>query len=415
MDVDEGERLALSRALILSTLAIQRDATIRERKAAKLHCLTLTPFYPSAQDEVNGCFVAESLACLQSLGLECSVIAVGSIYHRRHTPGPTYVAEWIRYPQIPGNLGLSSAGRFLNASILAKVRELHRRMPIDVIHAHAALPCGHAAALISRDLHIPFVVTIHGLDVFNSCFENGFAAAQRKIASMRVYQSARKVICISEKIRRLVVHEMGSRVNAEVVYNGTDHDLFVPIRGETAVAMTVLVVGNLLAGKGHELVLHALARLQNIYPTLQCRLIGEGADRDRFASLAADLGISNRIHFLGRRSRAEVAEAMRKCTVFVLPSRYEGLGCAYLEAMACAKPVIACRGQGIDEIINHGKNGWLIPVDGLEELVQGLQLLLADSELRVRIGAAARETIASNLTLFHQAENLLRVYEEVTQ
>jgi teichuronic acid biosynthesis glycosyltransferase TuaC len=400
----------------LTTQAIQRDATIlEERKPEKLHCLTLTPFYPSAQDEVNGCFVAESLARLQSQGLQCSVIAADSIYHPRRKPNSKYMAEWIRYPQLPGNLGLSTAGRFLSASILPRVKEMHRRSPIDVIHAHAALPCGHAAALISEELQIPFVITVHGLDVFNRCFENGFAAAQRKIASMRVYRSARKVICISEKIRRLLVNKMGSGVNAEVVYNGTDHCLFAPIRGETSAPMTILMVGNLLAGKGHELVLHALARLKNIYPTLRCHLIGEGADRDRFASLAADLGIGNQIHFLGRRSRVEVAEAMRKCTIFVLPSRYEGLGCAYLEAMACGKPVIACRGQGIDEIINHGKNGWLIPVDGLQELVQGLQLLLADSDLRARIGEDAHETISSNLTLSRQAENLLRVYEEVTQ
>ena len=120
-------------------------------------------------------------------------------------------------------------------------------------------------------------------------------------------------------------------------------------------------------------------------------------------ALAQDLGISDRVHFLGRRSRSEVAEAMRNCTIFALPSRYEGLGCVYLEAMASGKPAIACHGQGIDEIIQHGNNGWLIPVDGLEELVQGLQLLLGDAELRTQIGQAARQTILDKLTLAHQA------------
>jgi glycosyltransferase involved in cell wall biosynthesis len=106
---------------------------------------------------------------------------------------------------------------------------------------------------------------------------------------------------------------------------------------------------------------------------------------------------------------------MRNCTVFALPSRYEGLGCVYLEAMACGKPVIACRGQGIDEIIDHGNNGWLIPVNGLEELVQGLQILLGNAELRARIGEKARQTILGNLTLAHQAEKLARIYREVAQ
>ena len=106
---------------------------------------------------------------------------------------------------------------------------------------------------------------------------------------------------------------------------------------------------------------------------------------------------------------------MRNCTFFVLPSRYEGLGCVYLEAMASGKPVIACRGQGIDEIIQHGSNGWLIPIDGLEELVQGLQVLLANAELRAQIGQAARQTILDNLTLAHQAQSLVKIYEEAVQ
>src|ERR1019366_9774264 len=106
------------------------------------------------------------------------------------------------------------------------------------------------------------------------------------------------------------------------------------------------------------------------------------------------------------------AEAMRRCSVFVLPSRNEGLGCVYLEAMSCGKPVIGCRGQGIDEVIEHGKNGWLIPVDGLEELVQGLSVLLGSPELRTRIGTVARQTVLEKLTLSQQAQHLARIYRQ---
>ena len=62
----------------------------------------------------------------------------------------------------------------------------------------------HAAAFLSRRLGIPFVVTIHGLDVFNSCFQDGIAAEWRRKASLNVYMSARKVICISDKVQRLL-------------------------------------------------------------------------------------------------------------------------------------------------------------------------------------------------------------------
>jgi len=380
---------------------------------ARLHVLTLTPFYPFAGNEVNGCFVAESLQQIERQGAVSSVIAVDSVYHARKNPSTESPAEWIRYPQLPGNFGLSSAGGFLGAVLLGRVGRLHRRSPIDVIHAHAALPCGHAATFLSHRLGIPFVVTIHGLDVFNRCFQDGMAARWRRKVSTEVYKKARKVICISDKVRQLLTDGL-SEVSGLVVYNGTDPDLFTPGSAQDE-APTILVVGTLLAGKGQELVLRAFARIRNSHPGLKVILVGEGGDRERFAALAKDLGIINQVYFQGRLGRREVAEAMRKCMVFVLPSRFEGLGCVYLEAMASGKPVIGCRGQGIEEIIRHGDNGWLIPVEGLEELVQGFQTLLADAPLRARIGQAARQTILDKLTLAHQAENLMRIYQEAAE
>jgi teichuronic acid biosynthesis glycosyltransferase TuaC len=387
---------------------------VEKRTSSKPHVLTLTPFFPSAGDEVSGCFVAETLRRLATLGVASTVFAVDSIYHARKKPSPQFPAEWLRYPQLPGNFGLATAGRFLSARLLAKVQQRHRRTPITVIHAHAALPCGHAAAFLSRRLNVPFVVTVHGLDVFNRCFENGIAAAWRGKASRKVYASAAKVICISQKVQRLLAQGTSEAIASEVVYNGTDTDFFTPSLEKNGPPI-ILVVGTLLAGKGQELVLRAVAQLKDSHPALQCQIMGEGAHRDRFAQLASELKISDRVDFLGRRSRAEVAEAMRRCTVFVLPSRFEGLGCVYLEAMACGKPAIGCRGQGIDEIIDDGVNGELIPIDDQAELVRKLQTLLADSNLRERMGRAAHETVLTSLTLSHQAEQLRKIYEAAAQ
>jgi glycosyltransferase involved in cell wall biosynthesis len=393
--------------MLLTCIRDQREKHI----PAKFHVLTLTPFYPSEGNEVSGGFVAEPLRELQTRGVENSVLAVDAIYRPTRKASREFPAEWIRYPQIPGTYGLSSSGKFLGALLWNRVRKLHRDFPVSVIHAHAALPCGYAAAYLSRRLGIPFVVTIHGMDVFNSCFQQGITAGWRRNASLRVYRSARRVICVSDKVRRLLTAGMSAEVAAEVVYNGVDPRLFEP-GPAGASTPAILVVGNLLAIKGHELVLRALGRLKDSRPRLQCHIIGEGVERNHLMGLARDLGIGDQVHFLGRRSRSEVAAAMRECMVFVLPSRYEGLGCVYLEAMACGKPVIGCQGQGIDEVIQHESNGWLIPVDGLQQLVQGLQRLLDDSELRARIGQTARQTILDKLTLSCQAEKLVKIYEE---
>lgn len=377
-----------------------------------LHVLTLTPFFPSHGDEVSGCFIAESTRQLQRLGMISRIIAVTPIHHARKQPDPSAPARWVRYPQIPGNLGLSNAGRWLYARLLAEVPRIHRERPIDVIHAHSALPCGHAAALLSRHLNVPFVVTLHGLDVFNTCFLGGAPVQWRRRASIDVYLAAHMAICISEKVQCFLREGMPEEAPSAVVYNGTDTDLFSPAPSAAYAQheQEILIVGNLIAPKGHELVLRAIRKIEASFPQLRCRIVGEGPDRARFEALARELGIARRVQFEGRKSRAEVADAMRACSVFVLPSRYEGLGCVYLEAMACGKPVIACRGQGIDEIVQHGKNGWLIPVDGLDELAQGLSTLLRSPDLRSSLGASARETVLNGLTLSDQARRLAQIY-----
>lgn len=363
---------------------------------------------------MSGCFIAESTRQLEQFGVTSSIIAVAPIHHRRKEPAPSAPADWVRYPQIPGNLGLSSAGRWLFARLLAEVPRLHRKRPIDVIHAHSALPCGHAAALLSRHLNIPFVVTLHGLDVFNTCLLGGVPAEWRRRASINVYRAARMAICISDRVQRLLRDGMQEGVPSTVVYNGTDTDFFSPARGgpPRQPGSEILIVGNLNAAKGHELALRAVRQIGASFPQLRCRIIGEGSGRARFEALARELGIEPQVRFEGRKSRSEVADAMRACTVFLLPSRYEGLGCVYLEAMACGKPVIACQGQGIDEIVEHGKNGWLIPVEGLDELARGLSTLLRSPDLCSRLGASARETVRNGLTLSDQARRLSQIYRE---
>ena len=381
--------------------------------SSTLHVLTLTPFFPSDKNEVSGCFVAEPIGQCEQFGVDSTVIATSPVHYPRKHSISSAPAEWVRYPQLPGTFGLSSAGKLLCTRLLERVRKLHHVRPIDVIHAHAALPCGHAAALLSRHLKIPFVVTAHGLDVFNTCASRGIAVAWRRKVSVDVYSAAQSVICISRKVQEMLKAGTPIGTRSTIVHNGVNPNLFSPGPEEsTQCGPEILVVGSLLESKGHGLVLRAISKLLPTFPQLQCRIIGEGRDRTQFEALVRELGIGPHVQFGARLSRPEVADAMRRCSVFVLPSRNEGLGCVYLEAMACGKPVIGCRGQGIDEVIEQGRNGWLIPADGLEDLVQGLFALLESPARRAHLGTAARQTILERFTLSHQAQQLIQVYRQ---
>ena len=382
-------------------------------ESGKMHVLTLTPFYPSINDDAAGCFVSEPLPWLGKQGVRHTVIEVQPFYRRAvHTNLTAPPGQGMSYFSIPGNFGLPASGRFLFERVRRFISRKHRVEHIHLIHAHGALPCGHAAALISRELGIPVVISVHGLDAFSTVQAVGCVRRWCAQISAVVFRSARRVICVSEHVRAEVLAGTGEMSTPAVVYNGVDPVVFSPIGSDCKSGAVILSVGNLIPIKGHELLLRAIAQLETDFPTLSCEIIGDGPERDRLGDLAVQLNLANRVRFLGRRSRRAVAKSMQECTMFVLPSRYEALGCVYLEAMATEKPTIACRGQGIEEIIQHGKNGFLVGAKESAELAAMICEVLRDRELAANVGRAARATVVQNLTLAHQAERLYDIYRE---
>ncbi len=385
----------------------------RQKPHAAVDVLTLTPFYPSAIDDAGGCFVAEPLAALAKVGIENEVFAVQPFYRKKiQARESAFPAQWLRYAALPGGFGLPTAGAFLFANLVGRVRELQRSGRVNLIHAHGPLPCGHAAMLLSAELGLPYVVTVHGLDAFSTQQVGGRAGEWCRRISQRVYRSSRRVICISEHVREQVLEGTGPSCRTSVVYNGVDPGLFSPGSESKESDPVVLSVGNLIPIKGHDVLIRAVASIAADFPRLSLDVIGQGPELSRLRELTNQLRLGERVRFLGSQSRQQVAEAMRRCTLFALPSRYEGLGCVYLEAMSTGKPAIGCRGQGIAEIIQHGINGFLVGPDNERELALALAMLLRDQPRRRNLGAAARDTVLERLTLEHQAESLARIYRE---
>jgi teichuronic acid biosynthesis glycosyltransferase TuaC len=383
------------------------------RSPGTLHVLTLTPFYPMDQDDAAGCFVSEPLSWLARADIHNLVFAVRPVYRGAGRARASAIpARWLRYLSFPGGFGLPSAGAFLFARIVSQVRKLNASQHIDVIHAHGPLPCGHAAMLLSAELNIPYVISVHGLDAFSTVQVGGRAGEWCRRISQRVYRSSGRVICVSEHVRAAVLEGAGGRCRTSVVYNGVDPGLFTPGDIPTSGTPVVLSVGNLIPTKGHALLIRAAAALAGEFPNLNWEIIGDGPEIARLQTLCAQLQVLAKVRFLGRQSRKQVAAAMQRCTVFALPSRYEGLGCVYLEAMSTGKPAIGCRNQGIAEVIQDRWNGLLVSPDNQEELTLAISALLRDEPGRRKMSAAARSTILERFTLAHQADNLARLYRE---
>jgi glycosyltransferase involved in cell wall biosynthesis len=134
--------------------------------------------------------------------------------------------------------------------------------------------------------------------------------------------------------------------------------------------------------KALDVLIRAVAFLEDVEPPFKLILVGDGPLHQRLKELAVSLGIYEKIAFLGLQGRAEVAKLLHGCELFVLPSRSEPFGIALIEAMACKKPVIATTAGGIPEIIEHGKNGILVAPDDPSALAEALRSLLMDDDLR---------------------------------
>ena len=394
---------------IAGSLAVDSGREVG-RETRRLRVLTLTPFYPSAEDSSQGGFVADPLRWMNRDEVENQVVAVQPFYRERMHPASLDIpCTWQTYFSVPGNFGLPTAGAFLAAGVRKAVATMHRLQAFDLIHAHGALPCGHAAMLMGRKLGIPFVVSVHGLDVFAETQAGRATPGWCRQVSEQVYRSAGAVICISEKVRERLGRDLSGKT--AVIYNGVDGEMFRPGQ-ELKAPLAVLSVGNLIPSKGHALLLRSFAQVSKLIPECCLEIFGDGAERANLLRLAQELGISGRVSFQGRQSREKIAEAMRRCAVFALPSSYEGLGCVYLEAMASGKAAIGCRGQGIEEIIEHGKSGFLITPGSEGELSEWLRVLLQNEDYRIRVGATARNTILQRYTLSRQARELMQIYRE---
>jgi phosphatidylinositol alpha-1,6-mannosyltransferase len=164
---------------------------------------------------------------------------------------------------------------------------------------------------------------------------------------------------------------------------------------------TILVVGRLAASeryKGHDELLAALPLLIARHPELRLIVVGDGDDRPRLEAKASHLGVAERVTFRGFVDDRQLAALYGSARVFAMPSRGEGFGLVFLEAMRAGLPCIAARDTAAAEVIVDGETGLLVDPDDPAELARALDTLLADRELAARMGLAGRVREATVFT-----------------
>jgi phosphatidylinositol alpha-1,6-mannosyltransferase len=161
--------------------------------------------------------------------------------------------------------------------------------------------------------------------------------------------------------------------------------------------------------KGHDQLLEALKGI----PDARLVVAGDGGDRPRLEAKAEGLGIADRVAFTGFTSEATLTELYRRCAAFAMPSRGEGFGLVYLEAMRAGKPVLAARGSAAEEIVVDGVTGLLVDPDGREELREALGRLLDHPGEAKRMGEVGFERWRKELSLEKFRERLRPLLERL--
>lgn len=206
-----------------------------------------------------------------------------------------------------------------------------------------------------------------------------------------------------------------------VVYNGVDLDLFKPtpnndraILAEYGLAQTpvhtaLLYAGRLVRWKGVEYLIRALPLVHPASTPLW--IAGEGPYEDELRALAAKLGVTERVHFLGRVEQPKLAALYRSCATLVATSFVnETFGMALCEAMACAAPVVASDFGGFREVVLDGETGFLAWPQDPDDLARKINMLLADRDLAARLGEAGMQRVNDLFSWRAVADRLEEVY-----
>jgi glycosyltransferase involved in cell wall biosynthesis len=307
--------------------------------------VVLTTSYPRSREDVVGRFVADAVERLRQGGLEVEVVSPLSFRHFGIAYGDGVLGNLRRRPW----LGLLVPAMLLSFVCVAR----RAARDADLVHAHW-LPAGAVAVLTGR----PFVVQLWGTDVE--------VARRAPWLARRILRRARLAICASQELAG-AARELGARV-VRVIPSGVDVPESV---GDPDEPPHILYAGRLSAEKG-------VLELVEAARGLPLVVAGDGPLREQ---VPGALGFVPHDELLGLYGRAAVVAC---------PSRREGFGVVCAEAMAHGRPVVASAVGGLRDLVVDGETGLLVPPGDVAALRSALERLLADAELRRRLGAAAR-------------------------
>lgn len=300
------------------------------------------------------------------------------------------------------------AGRLITAASmplsLSQPIALARLRP-DIIHVHSPYPLGEVSAWLLKK-RTPLIITHHS-DVVR---QQGWLQLYGPLLR-RVLRHADRILATSPRYIESSPWLRTVRDKCVVVPLGVDAKRFHPPADRFEGPPTLLFVGRLRYYKGLDTLLHALLDL----PDVRLCVVGDGPMREPWEALAQDLGLADRVRFLGEVDDADLPGQYHRAHLFVLPAnaRAEAFGTVLLEAMASALPCISTEvGSGTSWVVQDEVTGRVVPPNDPRTLAETIRALLDDEKRLLAMGQAARRRVEAEFTQERMIERVMDIYRE---
>ena len=331
--------------------------------------------------------------------------------------GASAAVQTLSYRVVPARSFGKFASATLSPSVPTLVRRELRSQRSNLLHIHAPNPWGDLSALmVGRD--VPLVMTWHSDIVRQKKLMVMYQHIQR-----RVLDRVQKIIVYTpmhyESSQQL--HQLDVDAKVEVVPLGVDLSTLDAVNSDGQALITIdafarnrpvlLTVGRHVPYKGYRYLIEAMSTLRSETVLL---MIGTGVLTPELKRQAEELGLSERILFMGEVSPSVLVTALHRCDAFCLPSIEisEAFGLASAEAMACGKPTIVCElGNGVNYLNQQGKTSLTVAPMNVPALADAIDIMMRDDAMRANMGASAKAWVHSQFSIQAMKSGVIRVYE----
>ena len=298
--------------------------------------------------------------------------------------------------------------------LINKIAEVAKSAKLDIVHSHYAIP--HAfSAYVAKQMLMPnepkIITTLHGTDITLV----GTDSSYYDLVKFSI-EASDGITVVSNFLKEKTIEQFKIQHPIEVIYNFVDTERFSPNSENHCQCYTpnkekiIVHISNFRPLKRLPDVIRTFAMIQKKIPSVLL-LVGEGQDRNAANDVAIQLGVQDKVHFLGNQDYVE--SILADACLFLLTSEKESFGLVALEAMSCGVPVVGTNVEGIPEVVEHGKTGFLHGVGDIEAMADSAIRLLENTELHQQFSRNARKVVIEKFSSKTHISHYLQYYERI--